>query len=203
MHWQQGGEIVVEKSCIASLEPIPTIKGELVHFFCIFRFWGWASTEFNQSDRFENRPDRFGGSSLTGLENQPNWFVPSAGTCSRGVCICPGWALVCFEFCFGGLCSFVVSVFCLGCVEPLPLPKGTETFLFQVILLFAFVWLSIACSSFFVRFFSFTFSLWLSNVCCQCTHQGGDWGPMWFEERWMVPSWCDEWLTTLCGLTLG
>jgi hypothetical protein len=27
MHWQQGGEMLVEKSCIASLEPIPTVKG--------------------------------------------------------------------------------------------------------------------------------------------------------------------------------
>jgi hypothetical protein len=36
MHWQQGGERKVEKSCIASLEPIPNVKGEFVHFFCIF-----------------------------------------------------------------------------------------------------------------------------------------------------------------------
>jgi hypothetical protein len=69
---------------------------------------------------------------------------------------------------------FASACFSLGCVESLPLPKGTESFLFQVILLFAFVWLSIACLSFFDHFFSFSFSLWLHNVCCQCTHQGGD-----------------------------
>jgi hypothetical protein len=40
MHWQQGGESKVEKSCIASLEPIPRVKGELVHFFCILAFGG-------------------------------------------------------------------------------------------------------------------------------------------------------------------
>jgi hypothetical protein len=28
------------KSCIASLEDIPVVKGELVHFFCLFGFWG-------------------------------------------------------------------------------------------------------------------------------------------------------------------
>jgi hypothetical protein len=28
MHWQQGGERKAEKSCIASLEPIPRVKGE-------------------------------------------------------------------------------------------------------------------------------------------------------------------------------
>jgi hypothetical protein len=26
---------------------------------------------------------------------------------------------------------------------------------------------------------------------------------VWFEDRWMVTSWCDEWLTTLRGLILG
>jgi hypothetical protein len=25
-------------------------------------------------------------------------------------------------------------------------------------------------------------------VCCQCTHQEGDWKPVWFEDRWMVTS---------------
>jgi hypothetical protein len=35
-------------------------------------------------------------------------------------------------------CAICLSMFCLGCVEPLPLPKGSETCLLQVILLFAF-----------------------------------------------------------------
>jgi hypothetical protein len=26
---------------------------------------------------------------------------------------------------------------------------------------------------------------------------------VWFEDRWMVASLSDEWLTTLCGLILG
>jgi hypothetical protein len=26
---------------------------------------------------------------------------------------------------------------------------------------------------------------------------------VWFADRWMVSSWCDEGLTTLCGLILG
>jgi hypothetical protein len=40
MHWQQGGERKVEKSCIASLEPIPRVKGEFVHICFFFGFWG-------------------------------------------------------------------------------------------------------------------------------------------------------------------
>jgi hypothetical protein len=67
MHWQQGGERKVEKSCFASLEPIPRAKGELVHFFCIFGFWGCGmlceiglTGLENRSDRFWwNRSDRF------------------------------------------------------------------------------------------------------------------------------------------------
>jgi hypothetical protein len=86
--------------------------------------------------------------------------------------------------CRGALCGYssfglVVCALCLSivlsrCVEPLPLPKGSETCLLQVIFLFAFGWLSIACWSFFL-FVSFRFfSLVTICVCCQCTHQGGD-----------------------------
>jgi hypothetical protein len=60
MHWQQGGVRKVEKSCIASLEPIPRVKEELVHFFCIFGFWGCGLLyEIGLTD--------FGGTGLTGL----------------------------------------------------------------------------------------------------------------------------------------
>jgi hypothetical protein len=67
MHWQQGGERKVEKSCIASLEPIPRVKGELVHFFCIFSFWGCGLLYEISLISFGNRSDR---------------FVPRVGTCS-------------------------------------------------------------------------------------------------------------------------
>jgi hypothetical protein len=52
---------------------------------------------------------------------------------------------VVFEPWFGVMRSLFEPCFCLGCVEPLPLPKGSEICLLQVILLFAFLWLSIAC----------------------------------------------------------
>jgi hypothetical protein len=69
MHWQLGGERKMEKSCIASLEPIVRVKGELVHFFCIFAFWGCGLLL---------------ESSLTGFGNRPDRFVPRVGTCSWG-----------------------------------------------------------------------------------------------------------------------
>jgi hypothetical protein len=49
----------------------------------------------------------------------------------------------------------------------------------------------------------------LQNLRSPRDHEGGDGveGPaddhVWFEDRWMVTSWCDESLTTLCGLILG
>jgi hypothetical protein len=49
-----------------------------------------------------------------------------------------GELFVVFELWFGGLFSLLEHGFCLGCVEALPLPKGTKTCLPQVILLFAF-----------------------------------------------------------------
>jgi hypothetical protein len=59
MHWQQRGEKKVEKSCIASLEPIPRAKGKLVHFFCIFGFWGCGLLCEIGLTGFGNRSDRF------------------------------------------------------------------------------------------------------------------------------------------------
>jgi hypothetical protein len=88
MHLQQGGERKVEKSCIASLEPIPRVKGELVHFFFIFGFWGVWSVVPNRSDRF---------------------WEPAEPVCAQSCHLFRGsmhmgrGALVCF----GGLCSLL------------------------------------------------------------------------------------------------
>jgi hypothetical protein len=40
---------------------------------------------------------------------------------------------------------------------------------------------------------------YLSNMTKLCPLEDH----VWFEDRWMVASLCDEWLTTLCGLILG
>jgi hypothetical protein len=56
-----------------------------------------------------------------------------------------------FELCFGGF----LSLLCLGCVELLPLPEGSESCLLQVILLFAFRPLvGVSFDSFLFFFFS-------------------------------------------------
>jgi hypothetical protein len=63
---------------------------------------------------------------------------------SRGSCIVSG-ELACVQgelfvvLSFGLLvCAPCLSMFCLGCVEPLPLPKRSKTCLLQLILLIAF-----------------------------------------------------------------
>jgi hypothetical protein len=38
-----------------------------------------------------------------------------------------GELFVVFELWFDGLCSLLEHSFCLGCFEPWPLPKGSET----------------------------------------------------------------------------
>jgi hypothetical protein len=88
MHWQQGGERKVEKSCIASLESIRRVKGACALFFAFLAFGGCGLLYEIGMTGFGNRPDR---------------FVPRVGTCSGGACICAGGAPVCF----GGLCSLL------------------------------------------------------------------------------------------------
>jgi hypothetical protein len=84
-----------------------------------------------------------------------------------------GELFVVFKIWIGGLCSLLEHSFCLGCVELLPLLKGSETCLIQVILLFSFPFAFDDLLEFLLVVSSF--SLWLPKlVCCQCTHQGGD-----------------------------
>jgi hypothetical protein len=127
MHWQQGGERKVEKSCIASLEPIPRVKGELVHFFCIFGFWGVWSTVPKQSDQFWQPAWPVLVTALTGFGNRPDRFVPRVGTCSGGVCICAGGALVCI----GGLFSLLEHGFVSDVSSHCPCVRGLRLVFFK------------------------------------------------------------------------
>jgi hypothetical protein len=101
------------------------------------------------------------------IQGELHWFRGSLHVCRGSSLWFSSFVLV--------VCALCLSFVCLGCVEPLPLPKGSETCLLQVILLLAFVWLLIACWSFFSFVsFSFLFSCVTLCGCCQCTHQGGD-----------------------------
>jgi hypothetical protein len=135
---------------------------------------------------------------LTGAEDQSDQSELSWCNCSilwrRFVCIhlgelhwfrgslyvCRGLFVV-FELCLGGLCSLLELDFVSVVSRRCPCLRGSRLSTFMWSCSFAFGWLSIASSSFFlVISFLFLFSLITKCVCCQCTHQGGDWEPVWF-----------------------
>jgi hypothetical protein len=203
MHWQQGGERKVEKSCIASLEPIPWINGEVVLFFCIFGFWGCGllceigrTGLENRSDRFWwNRSDRFW---------ELAWPICALSWHFFRVSSCVLWWVVLFAWAW----------FCLGCVDPLSLPKGSETCLLQVIWFFAVIGFRSVVGVF--PFVSFLFPfLFVYQMCVLSMHSSrGDWGPCVvrgpvdgrFLVWWVINSvvWTDSWLSITgagCGLT--
>jgi hypothetical protein len=182
MHWQQGGERKVEKSCIASLEPIPRAKGELVHFFCIFGFWGCGLLCEIGLTGLKNRSDRF-------WWNRPDRFVPRVGTCSGGACICVGGALVCF----GGLCSLLEHGFVSDVSSRCPCLRGPRLVFFKCSCSLPFSAFDRLLKFLSICFFSVSFSLCLPNVCvvnALIKEEIED--HVWFEDRWMVASLCDE-----------
>jgi hypothetical protein len=114
--------------------------------------------------------------------------------------LCPVLALVREEYAYVQgelLYALVVCALCFSLVlsrmcRAVALPKGCETCLLQVFLLFAFSWLSIASWSFFYSFLFF-FSLRLLYMCfVNAIIKGEIEDHVWFEDRWMVASWCDE-----------
>jgi hypothetical protein len=86
---------------------------------------------------------------------------------------------------------FAGALFCLRCVEPLPLPKGSVTCLLQVILLFAFVRFLVGVSFYSFLFFFFSLLLLCMGVV-NALIKGEIEDHVWFEDRWMVASLCDE-----------
>jgi hypothetical protein len=219
MHFQQGGEVW---ACFGLLNAFRRFSGGfepflgsgvhrsdrlrspvwpirvLVLFTCCALVWLVVSTGLSWADAAA----LFSSSGFHAfVQGEFHWFRGSLHVC-RGSSLWFFRALVWWFACFA--CVQRELWFCLWCVELLPLPKGSETCLLQVIFLFAFVWLSIACWSFlFIRIFSFSFlSVYYMCVVNALINREIE-DHVWFEDRWMVASWCDEWLTTLCRLILG
>jgi hypothetical protein len=101
---------------------------------------------------------------------------------ARGL-VCFWWYLL-----FAGAC-FVSNV-----SSRCPCLRGPRLVLLQVILLFAFLWLSITCWSFLLLVsFLFFFSLVTNYVgVVNALIKGEIEDHVWFEDRWMVASLCDE-----------
>jgi hypothetical protein len=102
-----------------------------------------------------------------GIQGELHWFRGSLH-------VFRGSSLWFFELWFGGLRSLLEHSFVSDVSSRYPCLRGLRL-VFQVILLFAFVWLSIACWNFllFVSFL-FPFSVVTFCGCCRCTHQGED-----------------------------
>jgi hypothetical protein len=155
---------------------------------------------------------------LTGLTGQ-GWVVAAAlyqvvsrMHSSRGSCIgsggslhvCRGSTLWFFELWFGGLCSLLEHSFISDVSSRCPCLRGSRLVFFRwsfSLPLFGFR--SIVGVSFYLFLFLF-FSLVLLYVgVVNALIKGEIEDHVWFEDRWMVAFWCDEWLATLCGLILG
>jgi hypothetical protein len=97
--------------------------------------------------------------------------------------------------CLGGLCSLLQHNFCLGCVEPLPLPMGSETCFSSsdLALCLSFGFRSLVDVSFSCLFcFPFLSSYQMCVLSMHSSRGGGIEDHVSFEDQWMVASWCDE-----------
>jgi hypothetical protein len=131
------------------------------------------------------------------VQGELNWFRGSLH-------VCRGSSLWFFELWFGGLCSFIKHSFVSDVSSPCPCLRGLRLVFFKWSFSLSFFGFRSLVGLFFYSFLFFLFSLRLLYVCVvNALIKGEIEDHVWFEDQWMVASWCDEWLTTLCGLILG
>jgi hypothetical protein len=136
------------------------------------------------------------------------WFAcirPSEVALVQGEFACvQGELFVVFELWFGGLCSLLEHSFASDVSSRCPCLRGPRLVFFKwscTLPLFGFP--SPVGVSFYLFLFFF-FSLSLIYVCVvNALIKGEIEDHVWFDDQWMIASWCDEWLTTLGGLNLG
>jgi hypothetical protein len=130
---------------------------------------------------------------------------------SRGVALVQG-ELACvqgeifvvFEFWFGGLRSLLEHSFVSDVSSCCPCLRGPRHVFFKwsCSLPFLGFW-SLVRVSFYLFFLFSLFSRVIYVCVVNALIKGEIEDHVWFEDRWMVASWCGEWLTTLHGLILG
>jgi hypothetical protein len=115
-----------------------------------------------------------------------------------------GELFVVFELWFGGLRSLLEHSFVSDVSSRFPCLRGPRFVFFRWSLpLPLFCFRSLVGVSFY-SFLFFFFSLLLLYVgVVNALFKGEIEDHVWFEDRWMVASWCDKWLTMLCRLILG
>jgi hypothetical protein len=131
------------------------------------------------------------------IQDELHWFRGSLH-------VCRGSTLWFFELWFGGLRSLLEHNFVSDMSSRYPCLRGPRLVLFKwscSLPLFGFR--SLVGDSF-CSFLFFFFSLLLLYVgVVNAFIKGEIEDHVWFEDRWMVASLCDEWLTMLCGLILS
>jgi hypothetical protein len=130
----------------------------------------------------------------------------SRGSCigSVGACMCAGELFVVFEFWFGGLRSFLELCFVSDVLSVCPCLRGPRLVFFKWSCSLPFFGFRSLVGVSFYSFLSLFFSLLLLFVgVVNALIKGKIEYHVWFKDRWMVASLCDEWLTTLCGMILG
>jgi hypothetical protein len=133
---------------------------------------------------------------------------------SGGACMCVGGPLCVFEFWFGGLRSLLKHCFVSDVSSRCPCLMGPRLVFFKWSYSLPFFGFRSLVGVSFYLFFLFLFSQVTICVCCQCTHQGGDWGPCVvrgpvdgrFLVWWVIDNivWTDSWLSIAgvgCELT--
>jgi hypothetical protein len=181
-------------------------------------FWALLHTgltgrghRFNQSEcwscaHVEHRSDQWWW--LVGLLrfHQVVCMHSSRGSCigSRGACMCAGGALCGLRALDGGLHSLLEHSFVSDVSSRCPCLRGLRLVFFRwSFFLPLFVFRSLVGVSFY-SFLFFFFSLRLLYGCVvNALIKGEIEDHVWFKDRWMVVCWCNECLTTLCGLILG
>jgi hypothetical protein len=198
MHCQQGGEVWAWNGLLHSFRRFPSS-------FELFELW--------QFPRW-HRPDRWGAPvwpvrvELMQLLCFMRWFScihPVGVALVHGeLARVQGKLFVVFVFWFGGLHSLLEPSFVSDVSSRCSCLRGPRLVLFKwscSLSLFGFRSL-VRVSFYLFLFFFFSLRLLFVGVV-NALMKGEIEDRVWFEDRWMVASWCDEWLTTLCRLILG
>jgi hypothetical protein len=143
------------------------------------------------------------------------WICPGGVALVQGELACvQGELFVVFELWFGGLCSLLEHSCISDVSSRCPCLRGPRLVFFKWSWSLPFFGFRSLVGVYFYSFlFFFLFSQVTICVCCQCTHQGGDWGPCvvrgpvdgHFLVWWVIDNvvWTDSWLSIAgagCGL---
>jgi hypothetical protein len=111
--------------------------------------------------------------------------------CAGGACMCAGELFVVFELWIGGLRSLLEHSFVSDVSSRCPCLRGLRLVFFKWSFYLPFFGFRSLVGVSFYSFFSFCLRL-LYLCVVNALIKGEIAEHVWFEDRWMVASWCDE-----------